>query len=281
MASNLEHFVTLAKDGNKQAMETVVGRIQDRIYGLALRMLGRPEDAEDQTQEILIKIITHLSSFREESAFSSWVYRIACNHLLTARKRTGDEQCITFEFLEEMFTAETGKPYALAATGPERDLLLEETRLECMQTVLACLEGPLRIVYILGEIFGVTSKEGAYILEITPDAFRQRLSRGRRRIQGFMLKHCGMVDQKNSCRCHKQAARKLELGPAAPPQKMLVLKEKARKNRTEAVARLKELAEIDRTATMFRRYPRYRAPESFTHIVKDLISSGKYPILLT
>jgi RNA polymerase sigma factor (sigma-70 family) len=87
MASNLEHHVSQAKNGNKRALETVVRRIQDKIYGLSLRMLGNPEDAEDETQEILIKIITHLSGFREESAFSSWVYRIACNHLLTTRSR--------------------------------------------------------------------------------------------------------------------------------------------------------------------------------------------------
>jgi len=83
MASNLEHYASQAKNGNRRALETVVRRIQDKIYGLSLRMLGKPEDAEDETQEILIKIITHLSDFREESAFSSWVYRIACNHLLT------------------------------------------------------------------------------------------------------------------------------------------------------------------------------------------------------
>jgi DNA-directed RNA polymerase specialized sigma24 family protein len=78
MASNLEHHVSQAKKGNKQSLEMVVENIQDRIYGLALRMLGNAEDAEDETQEILIKLITHLSDFREESAFSSWMYRVAC-----------------------------------------------------------------------------------------------------------------------------------------------------------------------------------------------------------
>ena len=84
MASNLEQLVLQAKDGDQQALETIVNRIQDKVYGLALRMLGRAEDAEDETQEILIKVITHLSEFREESAFTSWIYRISCNH---ARER--------------------------------------------------------------------------------------------------------------------------------------------------------------------------------------------------
>jgi RNA polymerase sigma factor (sigma-70 family) len=140
MASNLEHDVRQAKKGHKQALETVVGNIQERIYGLSLRMLGNAEDAEDETQEILIKVITHLSDFREESAFSSWVYRVACNHLLTTRKQRNEREGITFDFLEEMISADADKTYPLTISGPERDLLAEEARLNCMQTVLACLD---------------------------------------------------------------------------------------------------------------------------------------------
>jgi DNA-directed RNA polymerase specialized sigma24 family protein len=80
MTSNLEHYVKQAKSGDRQALETLVCSIQDKIYGLALRILNDPQD---EAQEILIKVITHLSDFLEESAFSSWVYRVACNHLLT------------------------------------------------------------------------------------------------------------------------------------------------------------------------------------------------------
>lgn len=76
MASNLEQYVRQANNGNRQALETVVSKISDKIYGLALRMLNDLQDAEDETQEILIKVITHLSDYREESAFSSWVYRV-------------------------------------------------------------------------------------------------------------------------------------------------------------------------------------------------------------
>ena len=71
---SFESLVDLAKDGNKKSLEAIVRRIQDRIYGLSLRMLYRPEDAEDATQEILIKIITHLDSFEGRSKFSNWAY---------------------------------------------------------------------------------------------------------------------------------------------------------------------------------------------------------------
>jgi DNA-directed RNA polymerase specialized sigma24 family protein len=67
----LEVFVERAKNGDKRALEDVIRGIQDLIYGLAIRMLWHPSDAEDATQEILIKIITHLDGFRGESSFTS------------------------------------------------------------------------------------------------------------------------------------------------------------------------------------------------------------------
>ena len=78
--SRLDQLVAQAREGNEEALEVVVRGIQDRIYNLALRMLWHPSDAEDATQEILLKVITHLSQFRQESAFITWVYQIAKNH---------------------------------------------------------------------------------------------------------------------------------------------------------------------------------------------------------
>ncbi len=278
MTLNLEQYVRQAKNGDRQALETLVRNIQDKIYGLALRMLNDPEDAEDEAQEILIKVITHLSDFREESAFNSWVYRIACNHLLTTRKQKSKRMRLTFDFLEELISAPSENTPPLTISGPERDVLLEEVRLGCMQGVLACLEKEVRIAFILGDLYGFTSKEGAFILGITPEAFRKRLSRGRKRMQDFMQKHCGMVDKNNTCKCHKNAAKYLELDLTTLGKQPVIKKEMAAKTRSEVVAHLKELSEIDRTVAMFRRYPEYQSPDSFTHIVRNLIDSRKYRI---
>lgn len=281
MTLNLEQYVRQAKNGDRQALETVVRGIQDKIYGLALRMLGHPEDAEDEAQEILIKVLTHLSDYREESAFSSWVYRVTCNHLLTTlttRKRKSEG--MTFDLLEELVSSETVNTHPLTVSGPERALMQEEARFSCMQSVLACLEREMRIVFILGDLYDVTSKEGAFILGITPETFRKRLSRSRKSLQTFMLKHCGLVNKNNSCRCHKKAVRHLLQGVIIPGKVSFVKKEVAAKDRAEAVAQWKELSEIDRTVAMFRRYPEYRSPDAFKNIMKDLIDSGKYSFFM-
>ena len=82
----LEVLAQKGKEGDRTALEELVKRIQDRIYGLSLRMLYHPVDAEDAAQEILLKIVTHLGGFRGESAFTTWMFRIATNHLLNVRR---------------------------------------------------------------------------------------------------------------------------------------------------------------------------------------------------
>jgi len=275
MDLNFDQYVRRAKDGDLQALEKIVYGIQDKIYGLAFRMLAHQEDAEDETQEILIKVITHLSDFREESAFTTWTYRIACNHLLTARKKRAEQMGLSFDFMEESVYAGLKNVEPLIVSGPEWDVLLEETRVGCMQGALVCLKREVRIVVILAEQYGVTSKEGAFILDINPELFRKRLSRGKKSLQDFMRKNCGLVNNDNPCRCHKQAGGRLKNGLI---DMTLVKKENASKGRSEAVTQLKELDEIDRTLAMYRRYPEYNTPDSFIHIIKNLITTGRYSV---
>ena len=280
MTSNLEHFVRMAKNGNRQALETLVCQIQDDIYGLALRMLGLPQDAEDESQEILIKVITHLGDFREESAFRSWVYRIACNHLLTTRKRKKEHLGMTFEDLENLISTTVTHTHPVSIPHPEREMLLEETRIACMQGVLSCLDRKTRIAFILGELFGVSSMEGAYILNSTAEAFRQRLSRGRQKIRHFMLKNCGLVREANPCSCSKIAGMDIDSGRSGALKKHFSPTHSKLRSRSEALAHLKELSEIQRVAELFRNYPQYHAPDAFKNIVKKIIDSHQYRLFM-
>ena len=102
-AEILEHEVARAKDGDRAALESVIGAVQKDIYGLAVRFLWHPQDAEDATQEILIRVLTGLGGFRGESGFRTWVYRVACNALLTLRKQRMEQQPLSFEqFAEDL-----------------------------------------------------------------------------------------------------------------------------------------------------------------------------------
>ena len=90
-------LVTEAIAGDGGALELLIRRHQVWIYNIALRMAGRPEDAEDIAQEVLVKVVTKLSSFRGESTFRTWLYRIVANHVINMRRRPWERLNDSFE----------------------------------------------------------------------------------------------------------------------------------------------------------------------------------------
>src|SRR2546427_5176388 len=90
-------LVVRAQAGDREAVEALVGRQQAWIYNIAIRMLAHPQDAEDATQEILIKTLTRLSSFEGRSSFRTWLYRIVVNHVLNAKRGRAEPVTTGFE----------------------------------------------------------------------------------------------------------------------------------------------------------------------------------------
>src|SRR5688572_13357201 len=89
-------LVRRAKNGDRDALERLILRHQAWIYNIAVRMVFQPQDAEEVTQEVLIKVITKLSTFKGESAFRTWLYRIAANHVLNMKRHSAETGVTTF-----------------------------------------------------------------------------------------------------------------------------------------------------------------------------------------
>jgi RNA polymerase sigma factor (sigma-70 family) len=277
--SNLEQLAQDAKGGDREALETLICKIQTPIFRMAFRMLGYPEDAEDAAQEILIKVITHLGDFRGESSFKSWLYRVACNHLLNTRKRRAERMNIDFDLWEELIHVDSPTSGSDALPDAEKALLVEEVRIGCTQGMLQCLDRDHRMAVILGEIFEVTSQEGAFILDITPETFRKRLSRGRQRIHAFMRKNCTLINQSAPCRCRDQVDRDLTTGWIDRKDLHFAKYFSSPEEQARVLQGLAEMEEMARMTHIFRQYPAYQSPESFPNLVKDLIDAGKFPTL--
>ena len=92
-------------------------------------------------------------------------------------------------------------------------LAVEEARISCMHALLIALDRGPRLAFILGVVFDVSSSEKAYILEITPEAFRKRLSRARGLIKDFMSANCDLFKPDNHCSCARSIAWRRERGP--------------------------------------------------------------------
>ena len=129
-------LIEKATAGHEKSLETIILSVQDLVFNLSLRMLGSFPDAEDATQEILLKLITHLSSFRRESSFTTWVFSIASNHLKNYKKSMFSRHPLSFEFYG--YDIEHGK--ALDIPDPAQDIekavLAEELKLSCTNVML-------------------------------------------------------------------------------------------------------------------------------------------------
>lgn len=141
--------IELAQDGDAKALETLVLGIQDRIHKLALRMLADPIAAQDATQEILIRIVTKLSTYRGDSSFETWTYRVATNYLLTARKIIANDPGLSFQrYSDDLLDGIADEQSA----APEDHVMLNELRLRCTMAMLLCLDRDHRAAYVLGDV---------------------------------------------------------------------------------------------------------------------------------
>ena len=272
-----EHaLVARAIGGDQRALEAVIGLLQDPIYRLALRMVSRPSDAEDATQEILIRVITRLASWRREATLLTWTYRIAVNYLLNLRRQSTQEaRRLSFDEFREDLTV------GLAPEGtedPETLLLAQEVRLSCTQSMLQCLERGERIAFVLGEIFELASNDAAWILEITPAAYRKRLERARQRIRGFMNSSCGLVNPDAFCRCARRVPQAIAAGRIDPQQLALTAHPTSPSGRDVAAAAA-QLESLHSAAAVLRAHPDYAAPQARIETIAALLKSGRFPLL--
>jgi RNA polymerase sigma factor (sigma-70 family) len=172
-------------------------------------MLWHPQDAEDATQEILVRVVTRLAQFDFKSRLRTWAYRVATNYLLDVKKSCVERQKLSFTaFAEDLAEG-------LSADGPadhERSVLTEEVKLGCTIGMLQCLDRPHRLAYVLGEILDLPAPEAAEALNLEAGAFRKRLQRAREAIEAFTRTHCGLVSDAAACACNRRMPAAVQLG---------------------------------------------------------------------
>ena len=211
--TRLEDVARLALEGDRDAVESLVRELQGDVYGLALRMLWNREDAEDATQEILVRVVTRLAQFDFRSRLKTWVYRIAANYILDVKKSPIERMNLTFRgFADDLLEG-------LSSEGPadvERSLLIEEVKIGCTLGMLQCLDRPHRLAYVLADILDLSGPEAAEALGISADLFRKRLQLARTEVEAFTREHCGLVSDSAACGCHRRVPVALRLGRVRP-----------------------------------------------------------------
>lgn len=182
--------------GNKKSLENLIKIHQDYIYNISLRLFLDPDDALDATQEVLIKVITHLKTFKGKSQFRTWLYRIVFNHFINSPSRKW-EKIYSSQAPEEQRRLEENETQITEAE-------IEEVRILCSTAMLMCLNREQRLLYIIGEVFGADHTIGAKLFHITPANYRVKLHRAKADLMSFVSGRCGIIDPQNSCRCPKK-----------------------------------------------------------------------------
>jgi RNA polymerase sigma factor (sigma-70 family) len=241
----------------------IVRALEKPIYGVAHRMLFDRSDAEDATQEALLRIVTRLAQFRGESAFSTWAYRIAVRRILDFREQRAAATRLT----SEAFAADLAD--GLDSEAPERAedaILHQQLKVMCSHAMLHILDGDHRIAYVLGDIIGLSSPEAAEILEIEPATFRKRQSRARTTLTAFLGKHCGVVNEAAPCRCHRRLDRAIALGRVSPDRL-----EVDRGGIAELRRQLSTISEMQRVTAFYRDEPELASKRDFVASIRSLI----------
>lgn len=167
-------LISLAQKGDQSAFEQLLDRYQKPVYHQALRLLNNPEDAADVTQEVFLKVWRNLPSFRGESGFSTWLYRLTDNAaidlLRREKKRRGDSSLDD----EENTSVLPADP----APTPQQAIEKQELH-QAVADGLAQLSEEHRRILVMREINGLSYEEIGNILGLTTGTVKSRLARAR------------------------------------------------------------------------------------------------------
>jgi RNA polymerase sigma-70 factor (ECF subfamily) len=170
------------KKGDRVEFARLTDTYYEMIYRLALRMLQNPQDAEDVLQETFIKAYSHLKNFDGRSNVSTWLYRIATNEaLMMIRRRKLESLSIEEPVQTEGYDQE---PIQIVdwCCLPEESFMSDEVNAQ-LDEAIDKLPPSLRIVFILRDIQGLSTRETSQVLELSEMAVKTRLSRARLRLR--------------------------------------------------------------------------------------------------
>lgn len=184
-------LVRRLRDRDERAFREMVDEYGDRVFNLTYRMLGSREEAEDLAQEVFITVFKSIDTFRGDSKFSTWLYRITANHCknrikyLARRHERGKA-----ELDERAEGGADGPSLAAPRPSPRPDLQMEGAEMErVLQEAIADLEEEQRILVILRDVEDLSYEEICAITELPEGTVKSRLHRARLALRKKLLKH--------------------------------------------------------------------------------------------
>jgi len=178
-------LVRSAKNGDLEAYDRLVRHYQERIYATIYHMTANHEDANDLAQESFIKAFQALKSFKGDSSFYTWLYRIAVNKTINFLKRRKNRIHLSLNDLDLNAEHDPDLVALISDKTPRREADLRELQ-EKLNAALLKLSEPHRLVVVLHDVQGLSHDEIAKVMDCSIGTVRSRLFYARQQLQGWL-----------------------------------------------------------------------------------------------
>jgi RNA polymerase sigma-70 factor (ECF subfamily) len=193
--TNDETLAARAATGDDTAFELIVTRYQGRVYRLACRLTGSEADAMDALQDTFLQVYRRLASFRGESRFGTWLYRIATNAALMQNRVRARQRAESLDAFLPGFDAagvHLGTPAELQSAASVEEIVDRRLLAEKAMAAIERLPEPNRVAFVLRDLEDMPTADVAEVLGIEPAAVRQRVHRARLMLRGYLSHLAGV-----------------------------------------------------------------------------------------
>ncbi|MEO8699821.1 MAG: sigma-70 family RNA polymerase sigma factor [Kofleriaceae bacterium] len=178
------------RDRDERAFRELLEGHRDRVYNITYRMLGNRAEAEDVAQEVFITVFKTIDTFREESKFSTWLYRVTVNHCKNRIKYLARRHDRDRDELDEMSGTVNGATDGAPARAPQPDRALEGTQMEALlRDAILTLDEEHREVVVLRDIEDLSIEEICEITKLPDGTVKSRLHRARLALRKKLQRH--------------------------------------------------------------------------------------------
>jgi len=243
---------------------------QAKVYKLALGLTCDANDAEDITQEAFFRAFRSYHTFREESSFFTWIYRITLNVANDYLKQRAKLRI--YELTEDLgyFIEEIIDPNP--ANDPETELLAREVKYRCLHGFTECLPINQRKVFCLAVTIGLPHKLVAEILDCSVSSVKTTLHRAKKRIAGYLEERCQLIKKSNPCNCNQWVRYGLQQG--------WITKQALFNPRPEIIIKAREeMVELRSLRYTYQNLYRETADESLAQRIREGIKNKEWAII--
>ena len=180
-----EALVRRTQKGDSSAFDVLVGRYKERLYATVYHMTSNHEDANDLVQDTFIKAYKSLQSFRGQSSFYTWVYRIAVNRTINFIKRRKNRNQYSLDDMDSSIQTDPDLVELMSHVTPRREVALTELQ-QKLNEALQHLSEPHRAVVTMHDIQGMTHADIARVMKCSEGTVRSRLFYARQQLQGLL-----------------------------------------------------------------------------------------------